>query len=75
MQVITFFSAKGGTCKTTMNMMFASFLKYHLGKRVLLLDFDSPEFNLSNVRRRDLRGSGAALFHMVVTLGFTVYMT
>lgn len=64
MKVVSFFSAKGGTCKTTMNMMFASFLKYHLGKRVLLLDFDSPEFNLSNVRKRELRyaqGNGTPL--------------
>ena len=54
MKVVSFFSAKGGTCKTTMNMLFASFLKYHLGKRVIVLDFDSPEFNLSNTRKREL---------------------
>ena len=55
MKVVSFFSAKGGTCKTTMNMMFASFLKYHLGKRVIVLDFDGPEYNLSNTRKRELR--------------------
>ena len=37
MQVISFFSAKGGTGKTTFNMLFASYLKYVLGKRVIAL--------------------------------------
>ena len=55
MKVVSFFSAKGGTCKTTMNMLFASFLKYHLGKSVILLDFDGPEYNLSNTRKRELK--------------------
>lgn len=54
MKVVSFFSAKGGTCKTTMNMLFASFLKYYLGKRVVIFDFDFPEFNLSGTRLREL---------------------
>ena len=54
MRTISFFSAKGGTCKTTMNMLFASYLKYHLGKRVLVMDFDGPEYNLSYTRKREL---------------------
>lgn len=54
MKVVSFFSAKGGTCKTTMNMLFASFLQYHKGKRVILFDFDGPEYNLSNIRKREL---------------------
>lgn len=28
--------------------------KYRLGKRVMILDFDYPEHNLSYMRRRDL---------------------
>ena len=54
MKVVSFFSAKGGTCKTTMNMLLASFLKYHLGKKVLVMDFDGPEYNLSQTRQREL---------------------
>ena len=54
MQVMTFFTAKGGTGKTTFNMLLASYLKYQLGKRVALLDFDNPEYNLTFCRRREL---------------------
>ncbi len=54
MKVISFFSAKGGTGKTTFNMLFASFLKYSLGKNVLVLDFDRPEYNFSYTRRREI---------------------
>ena len=54
MQVISFFSAKGGTGKTTFNMLFASYLKYVLGKRVIALDFDAPENNLANTRDREV---------------------
>lgn len=54
MQVISFFTAKGGTGKTTFNMLLASYLKYQLGKRVGLFDFDAPEYNLSFCRQREL---------------------
>ena len=54
MQVISFFTAKGGTGKTTFNMLLASYLKYQLGKRVALLDFDAPEYNLTFCRQREL---------------------
>lgn len=53
-KVVSFFSAKGGTCKTTMNMLFAGFLRYQLGKRVIVMDFDGPEYNLYNTREREL---------------------
>lgn len=55
MKVISFFTAKGGTGKTTFNVLLASYIKYRLGKRVMVLDFDYPEHNLSYMRRRDLR--------------------
>lgn len=61
MIVVSFFSAKGGTGKTTFNMSMASFLKYHLGKAVIMLDADTPEYNLYNSRVRELdykRASG-----------------
>ncbi len=54
MVTLSFFSVKGGTGKTVFNMMFASFLKYILGKRVLVLDFDGPEYNLSYSRKREM---------------------
>lgn len=54
MTVVSFFSAKGGTGKTTFNMSMASFLKYNLGKEVIVLDADTPEYNLYNSRVREL---------------------
>lgn len=54
MKIVTFFSAKGGTGKTTFNMLLASFLRYKLGKRVLVLDFDGPGFNFFYSRVREL---------------------
>ncbi len=56
MKVITFFSIKGGTGKTTFNLLFASYLKYHLGKRVMLIDLDFPAFNAYNIRQREVNG-------------------
>ena len=55
MRTISFFSAKGGTGKTTFNMLLASWLKYEKGLRAAVLDFDSPEFNLSYTRKRELK--------------------
>lgn len=54
MRIVLFFSAKGGTGKTTFNLLFASYLRYRLGLRVLFLDFDGPEFNAYFVRQREL---------------------
>lgn len=54
MFALSFFSAKGGTGKTTFNMSMASFLQYVLGRRVLLLDADPPEYSLFNSREREL---------------------
>ena len=55
MRTLSFFSAKGGTGKTTFNMLLASWLKYEKGLRTAVLDFDSPEFNLSYTRKRELK--------------------
>lgn len=54
MKVISFFTAKGGTGKTTFNMLFASYLKYVLGKQVMVLDLDAPEYSLTCCRDRDI---------------------
>ena len=78
MIVVSFFSAKGGTGKTTFNMSMASFLKYHLGKAVIVLDADTPEYNLYNSRVRELdykRANGgideSALYPVWKVLDFT----
>lgn len=54
MQVISFLSAKGGTGKTTFNMLFASYLRYILGKKVFVIDFDAPENNFATKREREV---------------------
>ena len=54
MKVISFLSAKGGTGKTTFNMLLASYLRYAKGKRVIAIDFDAPENNLSATREREV---------------------
>ena len=54
MKVLSFFTAKGGTGKTTFNMLFASYLKYVLGKQVMVLDLDAPEYSLTCCRDRDI---------------------
>ena len=53
MKVVTFFMSKGGTGKTSFNIMFASYLTYILGRRVLVLDVDFPEYNLYFYRERE----------------------
>ncbi len=54
MRVISFFSAKGGTGKTTFNMLLASYLQYVRGKQVVAFDFDAPENNLATTREREV---------------------
>ena len=60
MKVISFFSAEGGTGKTTFNVLLASYIKYRLGKLVMVLDFDYPEFNLTSSAHRSSGGGGAS---------------
>lgn len=54
MKVISFFTAKGGTGKTTFNMLFASYLKYVQEKQAMVLDLDAPEYSLTCCRDRDI---------------------
>ena len=54
MKVVSFFMTKGGTGKTSFNIMFASYLTYVLGRRVLVLDVDFPEYNLYFYREREI---------------------
>ena len=54
MKTLTFFNGKGGSGKTTFCMMMASWLHYHKRARVLVCDFDYPEFKMVEQRQRDL---------------------
>ena len=54
MKVLTFFTVRGGSGKTVLSAAFASYIRYILGQRVLVLDFDGPEYNLYNMRLREL---------------------
>ena len=54
MKVVSFFMTKGGTGKTSFNIMFASYLTYVLGRKVLVLDVDYPEYNLYFYREREI---------------------
>ena len=53
LMTLSFFSAKGGTGKTTFNLLLASWLQYVRKKRVSVLDLDGPEYNLSYTRKRE----------------------
>ena len=60
MKTFSFFSAKGGTGKTTFNMLFASYLSYVKGQKVFFLDFDAPEYNCFFTRDRELKAGAAS---------------
>ena len=54
MKVLTFFTVRGGSGKTVLSAAFASYVSYTLGKKAMVLDFDGPEYNLYNMRSREL---------------------
>lgn len=54
MKTITFFSEKGGMGKTTLSVMFASYLSYAMKEKVYVSDFDFPNFPFYNIRQREL---------------------
>ncbi len=55
MKRITIFNEKGGVGKTTLTMLLAGYLAYVKGKRVCVLDFDSPSYHLQDIRRAEDR--------------------
>lgn len=54
MKTVTFFSEKGGMGKTTLSVMFASFLAYRMREAVYVADCDFPNYQFYNMRRREM---------------------
>lgn len=54
MVTATLFNGKGGVGKTTMTMMFASWLNYGLGKQVFVYDLENPIPRIAKYRGREL---------------------
>lgn len=55
MKTITFFSEKGGVGKSTFSIMYASWLKYKMGAKVALADFNA---RIYNYRQAEIRERG-----------------
>lgn len=54
MKYFSFFNGKGGTGKTTLTIMFASFLAYYLGLRVRVIDMEKPDYRIIAFRDSEL---------------------
>ncbi|MFR9597371.1 MAG: AAA family ATPase [Rikenellaceae bacterium] len=50
---IAFSTQKGGVGKTTFTVLVASYLHYAMGKNVLVVDCDYPQFSIYQMRERD----------------------
>lgn len=55
MRTFSFFNEKGGVGKSFHTIMFASFLAYEHGAKVLVVDFENPNPRLDNVRENELK--------------------
>lgn len=53
MKVITIFNEKGGSGKTTLTALCASYFAYQLNLPVWCVDFDNPSYQLLNIRSND----------------------
>lgn len=54
MKVFSFFSGKGGVGKTTLTILFASFLSYYLDLNILVMDGEKPDGRIMPFRKLDL---------------------
>ena len=52
---VAFSTQKGGTGKTTLTVLVASYLHYVKGYNVAVLDCDFPQFSIKDMRDRDLK--------------------
>ncbi len=57
MKTFTFFNQKGGVGKTTLIILFAAYLRYHLGFRVKVIDFQAPDPQVEFFRKLDLKNA------------------
>lgn len=53
MKVVSFFSEKGGAGKSLHTILFSSWLQYHEGMRVCVLDFEPVAFRIGDERDAD----------------------
>ncbi len=51
--MIAFSNQKGGVGKSTMTILLASYLHYTKNLNVAVVDCDSPQYSLGNMRERD----------------------
>ena len=66
MKTFSVFTPKGGCGKTTLNLLFASYLRYGKGKTVKVIDYEAGKFPLKTFRENDLAASrqeGTPLFN------------
>ena len=52
---VAFSTQKGGAGKTTLTVLVASYLHYVKGYDVAVVDCDSPQYSIAEMRDRDLR--------------------
>lgn len=52
--LVAFSNQKGGVGKSTMTILLASYLHYTKGLNVAVVDCDSPQHSLANLRERDM---------------------
>lgn len=55
MITLSFFNEKGGTGKTTLTAMFASWLAYRKHETVYVIDYDFPSYQMYEMRMNDMR--------------------
>lgn len=59
MRAVSFYNEKGGVGKTSLAIMFASWLAYHEGENVVMIDFDNPSYRLKKIRDDELMLTGS----------------
>lgn len=58
MKVLTFFNEKGGSGKTLLTTLMASWLAYSEKKRVCVIDMECPDFRIKSFREMDIKQLG-----------------
>ena len=66
MKTFSFYTQKGGCGKTTLLLLFASYLRYAKGNTVKVIDFEANKFPLMHFREKDMvafHQAGSALYN------------